>query len=109
MKLVKQDAIENFWSSLKDVRLSTTIGRYLDMVRNDKPDPNSGAQPIENYAREILQLFSVGLAQLNPDGTPQLDANSGPIPTYTQDTIIGFAHVFTGWAYPTKPGQTASF
>jgi uncharacterized protein (DUF1800 family) len=109
MNMLQKDAFGNFSTLLNDVTLSPTMGRYLDMVRNDKPDPNSGAQPNENYAREILQLFSVGLAQLNPDGTPQLDTNGVPIPTYTQDTIIGFAHVFTGWAYPTKPGQTASF
>jgi len=109
MNMLQKDAFGNFSTLLNDVTLSPTMGHYLDMVRNDKPDPNSGAQPNENYAREILQLFSVGLAQLNPDGTPQVDGNGVPLPTYTQDTIIGFAHVFTGWAYPTKAGQTASF
>ena len=109
MNMLQKDAFGNFSALLNDVTLSPTMGRYLDMVQNDKPDPNSGTQPNENYAREILQLFSIGLAQLNPDGTSQVDSNGIPIPTYTQDTIIGFAHVFTGWAYPTKPGQTASF
>ncbi len=109
MNMLQKDAFGNFSTLLNDVTLSPTMGHYLDMVRNDKPDPNSGAQPNENYAREILQLFSVGLSQLNPDGTPQVDGNGIPLPTYTQDTIIGFAHVFTGWAYPTKAGQTASF
>jgi uncharacterized protein (DUF1800 family) len=109
MNMLQKDAFGSFSTLLSDVTLSPTMGHYLDMVRNDKPDPNSGTEPNENYAREILQLFSIGLAQLNPDGTPQLDANGAPIPTYTQDTIIGFAHVFTGWAYPTKTGQTAQF
>jgi len=109
MNMLQKDAFGTFSTLLNDVTLSPTMGHYLDMVRNDKPDPNSGSEPNENYAREILQLFSIGLAQLNPDGTPQLDASGMPIPTYTQDTIIGFAHVFTGWAYPTKSGQTASF
>jgi len=109
MIMLQKDAFGNFSTLLNDVTLSPTMGHYLDMVRNDKPDPNSGAQPNENYAREILQLFSVGLAQLNPDGTPQVDGNGVPLPTYTQDSIIGFAHVFTGWAYPTKAGQTPSF
>jgi uncharacterized protein (DUF1800 family) len=109
MNMLQKDAFGNFSTLLNDVTLSPTMGRYLDMVGNDKPDPNSGREPNENYAREILQLFSIGLAQLNPDGTPQLDTNGVPLPTYTQDTIIGFAHVFTGWAYPTKAGQTASF
>ncbi len=109
MNLLQKDAFGTYSALLNDVTLSPTMGNYLDMVGNDKPDPNSGTQPNENYAREILQLFSIGLSQLNPDGTPQLDGSGIPIPTYTQDTIIGFAHVFTGWAYPTKPGQTASF
>jgi len=109
MNMMQKDAFGNFSTLLNDVTLSPTMGRYLDMVGNDKPDPNSGTEPNENYAREVLQLFSIGLAQLNPDGSQQVDANNMPIPTYTQDTIIGFAHVFTGWAFPTKAGQTASF
>jgi uncharacterized protein (DUF1800 family) len=109
MNMLQKDAFGNFSTLLNDVTLSPTMGRYLDMVGNDKPDPNSGTEPNENYAREVLQLFSIGLAQLNPDGSQQVDANNMPIPTYTQDTIIGFAHVFTGWAFPTKAGQTASF
>ena len=109
MTMLQKDAFGNFSTTLTDVTLSPTMGRYLDMVNNDKPDPNSGSEPNENYAREILQLFSIGLAQLNPDGTPQVDGNGIPVPTYTQDTIIGFAHVFTGWTYPTKPGATARF
>ena len=107
MKMLQKDAFGNFSTLLTDVTLSPTMGRYLDMVNNDKP--GNGSEPNENYAREILQLFSIGLAQLNPDGTPQVDGNGIPVPTYTQDTIIGFAHVFTGSTYPTKPGATARF
>src|SRR4029453_12267663 len=95
MKMLQKDTLSNFSTLLTDVTLSPTMGRYLDMVNNDKP--GTGSEPNENYAREILQLFSIGLAQLNPDGTPQVDGNGIPVPTYTQDTIIGFAHVFTGW------------
>jgi uncharacterized protein (DUF1800 family) len=109
MNMLQKDAFGTYPTLLNDITLSPTMGHYLDMVGNDKPDPNSGTEPNENYAREILQLFSIGLSQLNNDGTLQLDANGVPVPTYTQDTIIGFAHVFTGWAYPTAPGQTASF
>ncbi|HMK20874.1 MAG TPA: DUF1800 family protein, partial [Terriglobales bacterium] len=69
MNMLQKDAFGNFSTLLNDVTLSPTMGNYLDMVRNDKPDPNSGSEPNENYAREILQLFSVGLSQLNPDGT----------------------------------------
>jgi len=79
------------------------------MVDNDKPNPNNGTSPNENYAREIMQLFSIGLMKLNPDGSLQTDASGNPIPTYTQNTIEGFASVFTGWTYPTAPGQKKQF
>jgi uncharacterized protein (DUF1800 family) len=101
------DAFGNFSTLLTDVTLSPTMGNYLDMVNNDKPA--TGVDPNENYAREALQLFSIGLEQLNPDGTPQLDGSGNPIPTYAQDTVIGFAHVYTGWTYPTKAGATGQF
>ena len=72
MNMLQKDAFGNFSTLLNDVTLSPTMGHYLDMVRNDKPDPTSGREPNENYAREILQLFSIGLSQLNPDGTVQV-------------------------------------
>jgi uncharacterized protein (DUF1800 family) len=105
--MFQNDAFGNFSTLLTDVTLSPVMGNYLDMVNNDKP--NNGVDPNENYAREVLQLFSIGLEQLNPDGTKQFDGSGNPIPTYTQDTIEGFAHTFTGWTYPTKPGATAQF
>jgi uncharacterized protein (DUF1800 family) len=107
--MFQNDAFGNFSTLLTDVTLSPVMGNYLDMVNNDKPDPTRGINPNENFAREILQLFSIGLEQLNPDGSPQLDSSGNTIPTYGQDEIIGFAHVFTGWTYPTKPGATAKF
>src|SRR5262249_14951172 len=81
---------------------------YLDSVNNDRA---SGTRvPNENYAREILQLFSIGLAELHPDGTPILDANGMPVPTYDQDDIKEFAKIFTGWTYasPTNPAADAT-
>jgi hypothetical protein len=75
------------------------MGRYLDMWRNDKPDLGIGRIPNENYAREIKQLFSVGLFRMWPDGTLMLNSKNELIPTYTQREIIGFAHAFTGWDY----------
>ena len=107
--MFQKDAFGNFSTLLTDVTLSPVMGNYLDMVNNDKPNPNTNSRANENYAREILQLFSVGLDVLNPDGTPQLDGSGNPIPTYSQDTITAFARVFTGWTYPTKPGSTARF
>ncbi len=105
--MFQNDAFGNFSTLLTDVTLSPVMGNYLDMVNNDKP--SSGVDPNENYAREVLQLFSIGLEELNQDGTVQQDGSGNPIPTYTQDTIVGFAHTFTGWTYPTKPGATAKF
>lgn len=98
--MFQQDAFGNFSTLLKDVTLSPVMGNYLDMVNNDKPNPATGTSANENYAREVLQLFSIGLEQLNPDGTKQLDGSGNPIPTYTLDTVTNFARVFTGWTYP---------
>jgi uncharacterized protein (DUF1800 family) len=106
MNMMQKDAFGNFSTLLKDVTLSPGMGNYLDIANNDGC---SGCSPNENYAREVLQLFTIGLVQLNPDGTPQLDGSGNPIPTYTQDTVEGFAHTFTGWSYPPVPGQTAQF
>ncbi len=89
----------NFRDVLESVTLTPAMGRYLDMLRNDKPDQSLGRIPNENYAREIKQLFSVGLFRMWPDGTLVLDSTESPIDVYTQDEIIGFAHVFTGWDY----------
>ncbi len=107
--MFQTDAFGNFSTLLTDMTLSPVMGNYLDMVNNDKPDPTRGINPNENFAREILQLFSIGLEKLNPDGTKPVDSSGNTIPTYGQDEIIGFAHVFTGWTYPTKPGATARF
>ena len=107
--MFQNDAFGNFSTLLNDVTLSPVMGNYLDMVNNDKPNPSTDSRANENYARESMQLFTVGLDLLNPDGTPQLDGSGNPIPTYTQDTITNFARVYTGWTYPTKPGATARF
>ncbi len=79
------------------------MGNYLDMVNNDKPAPGQHAN--ENYAREIMQLFTLGLNQLNPDGTPVLDTSGNPVPTYTQDDVMALGLAFTGWTFPTQPGK----
>lgn len=92
-------AFGNFREVLEATTLTPTMGRYLDMLRNDKPDQSVGRIPNENYAREIKQLFSVGLFRMWPDGTLMLTSKDRPIDTYSQREIIGFAHVFTGWDY----------
>ena len=102
--ILQKDAFANFRTLMKDVTLSPTMGEYLDMRNNDKADPTRNTRANENYARELMQLFTIGLSQLNLDGTLQLDGNGNPIPTYDQTTIQNFAKVYTGWTYPTRPG-----
>ncbi|HJX29304.1 MAG TPA: DUF1800 family protein, partial [Thermoanaerobaculia bacterium] len=99
MDLLNRNAFGNFRQLLEEVTLSPSMGAYLDMLSNDKEDPETGRNPNENFAREILQLFSVGLYKLHLDGTLQLDDEGLPISTYDQDTIKGFAQVFTGWTF----------
>jgi len=94
---------------LEAVTLHPAMGRYLDMLRNDKPSLTAGRIPNENYAREILQLFSLGLYRYHPDGSLILNSKGLPIPVYDQDSIIGYAHVFTGWDYFYTGAYTTSF
>jgi len=93
------NALGNFRDILLDTTLTPSMGRYLDMLRNDKPDQTVGRIPNENYAREIKQLFSVGLYRMWPDGSLMLNSKDIPIDTYNQREIVGFSHVFTGWDY----------
>ena len=105
-QILQKDAFANFRTLMNDVTLSPTMGEYLDMRNNDKASPTLGTRANENYARELLQLFTIGLFELNADGTLKLDASKNPIPTYDQTAIQNFAKVYTGWTYPTKPGAT---
>ena len=104
---LRDRAFGNFYDLLVSVTLSPVMGDYLDMANNNKANPATGTNPNENYAREILQLFTIGLFELNADGTLRLDAAGKPVPTYDLDEIEGFARAFTGWTYPTIPGATA--
>lgn len=92
------NAFGNFRDLLEDVTLHPAMGRFLSMLGNRKNDPALNIRPDENYAREILQLFSIGLDQLNLDGTPVL-VGGNRVPTYNQTQVRGFAHVFTGWNF----------
>ncbi|HZP64868.1 MAG TPA: DUF1800 family protein [Rudaea sp.] len=94
--ILVKDAFGNYRQLLEDVTLSPAMGVYLNMMGNRRADLSQNLHPDENYAREINQLFSIGLVMLNIDGTPQLSGGN-TIPTYTQSTITNFAHVFTGW------------
>lgn len=104
LNLLSTLAFDNVYVILKQITLHPAMGEYLDMVNNDAARPGSIAQPNENYARELLQLFSIGLVELNPDGTAKLDDEGSPIPSYTEDDVKNFTRALTGWTYPNRPG-----
>jgi uncharacterized protein (DUF1800 family) len=106
MRLLTQDAFANYRTIMFDVTLSPAMGRFLDMVNNDKPNVAANTHANENYARELLQLFTLGLYLTNQDGSLQLDSTGNPIPTYDQNAVQSFARAFTGWTYPTVSGNT---
>jgi uncharacterized protein (DUF1800 family) len=105
-QMLLDDAFVNFRTLLEDVTLSPVMGAYLDMANNNKGNAAKGISPNENYAREVMQLFSIGVKQLNADGSLVLQ-NGAPVATYDQATVENFARVFTGWTYPTAPGAVA--
>ena len=98
------DSFGNFRQLLEDVTLNPMMGQWLAMQGNDKGDANT--DPDENYAREVMQLFTIGLYQLNDDGSQKLDGTGKPIPTYSNTDVIGLARVFTGFSW-NVPGNTS--
>jgi uncharacterized protein (DUF1800 family) len=97
-----QDAFTNFSTVMNDVTLSPGMGAYLNMLNSAKAPAGQIAN--ENYPRELMQLFTIGLNMLNSDGTLQLDGSGNPIPTYTQAQVQAFAKAYTGWTYATSTG-----
>ena len=95
--MLSRNAFSNYRSLLEEVTLHPVMGVYLSMVRNEKADLANNIRPDENYAREVLQLFSIGLFEMNNRGEA-LPLNA-PVPAYTQQTVEEFARVFTGWNY----------
>ena len=104
MRIFQRRAFDNYEALMKDVTLNPGMGRFLNMVNNDKGNPAKGTAANENYAREIMQLFTLGLTKLHDDGTPVLDSNDNPEPTYTQTDVTNMAKAFTGWVYGAPPG-----
>ena len=100
--MLAKDAFANFSTLMKDVTLSTAMGAYLNMLQSYKP--GNGQIANENYARENMQLFTIGLNLLNQDGTPQLDGSGNMIPTFTEAQVQAFARAYTGWTYATAAG-----
>ena len=99
LDLLAAHSFGSFRELLEAVTLSPTMGVYLDMASSSRALPELGRLPNENYPREILQLFTIGLHQLHPDGTLRLDEENQPIPTYDQETVEAYARAFTGWTF----------
>lgn len=91
-----EHALGNYRDLLEDVTYSPAMGYYLTYMGSEKGDPVTGRMPDENYARELMQLFTIGVVELNADGTPRLDAAGQPIETYDNSDVTGLARVFTG-------------
>lgn len=102
--MLGRDAFGNFRTLLTDVTYHPAMGIYLSYMGNQKEDSKTGRSPDQNYAREIMQLMTIGLYQLNTDGTPKTDLFGNTIPTYSADDILGLSKVFTGLSwYSTAP------
>ena len=97
LDVLNRDAFGNFRDLLRDVTLHPVMGVYLSMLGSAKADPALLSQPDENYARELMQLFSIGLVMLNEDGTPWIGTDGKPVPTYAQETVQAFARALSGW------------
>ncbi len=107
--LLGNNAFGNFRTLLEQVTLNPQMGHYLTYLGSQKENLTTGQHPDENYAREVMQLMTIGLWQLNFDGTQKLDATGAPIPTYTHDDIAGLAKVFTGISYYSPNPTNSTF
>jgi hypothetical protein len=103
------DAFTNYRQIMYDVTLSPAMGQYLDMANNAMANTTEGTLANENYARELMQLFTIGTQMLNQDGSIQYDSNNVAIPTYLQPAIAEFARVYTGWTYAPAAGQSVAW
>ena len=103
LNILAQDAFTNYRTIMQDVTVSPAMGLYLNMMNSNKPATGQIAN--ENYPRELMQLFTLGLDLLNLDGTLQIDANGNPIPTYAESDVQGFARAYTGWTFSNTDGS----
>ena len=97
LDILETNAFGNYRTLLGQISLSPAMGYYLTFRGSVKANPTTGSEPDENYARELMQLFTIGLLKLNTDGSLQTDVNGNAIETYTQADVSGLARVFTGW------------
>ncbi|AXC16056.1 hypothetical protein ACPOL_6846 (plasmid) [Acidisarcina polymorpha] len=106
INMLAKDSFTNWHQIMTDVTLSPAMGIYLDMLDSHSPTGTEIAD--ENYAREFMQLFNMGIYLLNQDGTLQLDGKGNPIPAYTEAQVEAFARAYTGWTYANADGSTPS-
>lgn len=99
MDMLGQKAFGTYRSLLQSVALNPIMGCFLSHVANQKEDAVSGREPDQNFAREVMQLFSIGLYELNKNGTVKLDASGQPVETYGTADVVGLSKVFTGWSW----------
>jgi len=97
--VINKGAFTGFRGLIERVATTPVMGRYLSMLGNQKADESKGIRADENFARELMQLFTIGLIELQQDGTPKLDSNGDTIPTYTQADIENLARILTGWNF----------
>jgi uncharacterized protein (DUF1800 family) len=106
---INRHALGNFRDLIEEVALSPAMGIYLSHLRNQPEDASGLRQPDENFARELMQLFTIGLHELNPDGTPKLGSDGQPIETYGNADVMAMAKVFTGWSWGYDDAELTEF
>ncbi|MBS7807889.1 DUF1800 domain-containing protein [Variovorax sp. PCZ-1] len=109
MDMLGRNAFGNFRTLLEEVSTHPMMGVYLSHRANEKEDAVKGTSPDENYAREVMQLFSIGLVKLNADGTPQRDGAGNTFPAYNNADVSGLAKVFTGWSWVPRDSSDYRF
>jgi hypothetical protein len=105
LQLLSRNAFGNYRTLLKEITLDASMGKYLDLANSGF----SGGAANENFPREVMQLFSIGLYQLNLDGSVQVDGQNVPLPTYTQVDVQQLAKALTGWTYGNASGTPPSY
>jgi uncharacterized protein (DUF1800 family) len=104
INLLQRSAFGNYGQFLREMTIHPTMGHFLDNAENRPAGACFGCAPNENFSRELLQLFTLGVYQLNPDGTIRRDARERPLETYTQKDVEELTRALTGWAYVYEPG-----
>jgi uncharacterized protein (DUF1800 family)/fibronectin type 3 domain-containing protein len=107
-RILMNGAFGNYRSLMRAVTLNPAMGRYLNML-NNRSQQITGVPPNENYPRELMQLFTIGIPRLNPNGTPVLDALGNPVPAYTETDVRELARILTGWTFAGAPGVRANW